>query len=90
MVFIRRDTLLRLYCFLQASENFSEAIQARLKILDNIFGQIVRLWQVIEVGEALVLQPEHVRAGFVARDQLFVRVASPATLGIFCGSRRVL
>lgn len=56
----------------QPREHLAEAGKARFQVLDDLLGQLVRFGQVVQVGEALVLEPEQIEAGLVAGDQLVV------------------
>ena len=67
----------------QGQEHILQTRQSRLQALDDLFGQLLRLGQVVEVGEAVVLQPEEVEAGFVAGGQLGVGELPPAAGRIF-------
>jgi hypothetical protein len=46
--------------------------------LDDFLGEVGGPGKVVEIGAAVVLQPEKVEMGFVARDQLGVGELSPA------------
>ena len=70
--------------FLQRRRNCPEAVQPRLEVLDDLFGQFIRFGQVIQIGEALVFQPENIQAGFVARNDLIIAELAPAAFGVLC------
>lgn len=63
---------------------------ASLDVFDDALREYFRLGEIIEVGEAVVFQPEEVEAGLVACGQLSVRELPPAAGGIFLGVPRFL
>jgi len=54
---------------------------ASFQVFYDLPDQFVRLRQVAKIGQALVLKPEDVRAGFVSRDNLVVAELTPAAAG---------
>ena len=56
-------------------------VKPSLQVLDDLFGEFVRFRQVVQIDQALVLEPEDVEAGLVAGSQFLVAVAPPAALG---------
>jgi len=74
--------------FIQPCQNLTEAIQSRFQVFDDLLGKIVRLWQVIEVREALVLKPEDIEACLVARGQLLVGELAPVDPALQLERRR--
>jgi hypothetical protein len=57
---------------LQGAEDCPEAVKPCLQIVNDFRCKIVRLGKVVQVGEAFVFQPEHIKARLVAGDQLRV------------------
>jgi hypothetical protein len=48
------------------------AFQPRFQILDNFLCEVVRFGQIVEVGKALVLEPEDIKARLDALFQPFM------------------
>ena len=63
----------------QPRQHLPKALQPHLKVLNNLFRQLVRLRQVVEIRQAPILEPEDVKTRLVARLKLSVAVAAPAT-----------
>ncbi len=57
----------------------AEAFESGFDVLDDLLGEVGGLGQAVEVGEAVVLQPEEVEAGFIAGGQLGVGELPPGT-----------
>ena len=72
--------LVQLPCLLQIGEHFAEAVEASSQVFDDLFGKVVGLGQVVQVRQALVLEPEYVGAGLVAGRQFFAVVTTPTAL----------
>jgi hypothetical protein len=70
---------------LQTDKHLPEAVESSFEVFNDLLCQIVRLWQVIEVCEALVFKPEDVEARLVARGQLLVSELAPATFRVLFG-----
>ena len=66
----------------QSRCNFPKTIQSRLKIVNNLKGQLIRFGQIIQIGQALILQPKNIQTGFVACHDLINAEPAPAPLGI--------
>ena len=45
---------------LQLGENFAEAVEGGFEVVDDLFGEVVGLRQVVQVDQAFVLEPEDV------------------------------
>ena len=67
----------------QHRQHLPKAVKPGLQVLDDLLGELVRLRQVVQIDQALVLEPEDVEAGLVPGRQLLVAVAPPAALGRF-------
>ena len=65
--------------FAEGGRDGAETFEAGLDVLDDLLGEIGGLGQAVEVGEAVVLQPEEVEAGFIAGGQLGVGELPPGT-----------
>ena len=72
--------LVQLPCLLQIGEHFAEAVEASFQVFDDLFGKVVGPGQVVQVRQALVLEPEYVEAGLVAGRQFFAVVTAPTAL----------
>lgn len=66
----------------QRSDDFPEAAQSRLKVINNLRRQFIRFREIVQISQALVLQPEDVQAGFIPADDLVIAESAPAPLGI--------
>ena len=66
----------------ESGEHLAEAIESSFEVFDNFLSEIIRFWQVVEVGEALVLEPEDIEAGLVARDKLVIAEFAPAAFRV--------
>lgn len=66
----------------QSRCNFPKTIQSRLKIVNNLKGQLIRFGQIIQIGQALILQPKNIQTGFVACHDLIKTVFTPAAFRI--------
>ena len=86
---ISKFVLEKILClFSQRSEDGAEVVQAGFDVFHDVFGEVGGLGQVVEIGEAFVLEPRQVETGFVAGDDVGVFIFAPATLGIFFGVPR--
>ena len=74
------DAGCRVLLFAHPIQDPAEARQAGFEVVDDLCGQFLGFGEVVEVGEALVLEPEDVEAGLVASGDLFVGVAAPAAV----------
>ena len=52
-------------------------------VFDDFFGEVGGFGEVVEVGEAVVLEPEKIEARLVPRREFGVLELAPASLGIF-------
>lgn len=68
--------------FFQCPDNFSEAVEACFQIFDDFLGQFIGFGKVIQVGQAFVLKPKDIQAGFVAGNDLFIGVFAPPALRV--------
>ena len=68
---------------MQSIGDSAEAVQAGFQILDDLGRQIVRLRQIVQIGQALVLEPENIQAGLVAGQNLLDVEFSPAPFRVF-------
>ena len=75
---------------LQRRGNGAEAEQASFDVVDDLVGQVGGLWQIVEIGEAVVLEPEEIETGFVAGNELFVGKFAPTAFRILLGVPRFL
>lgn len=57
-------------------------MQASFDVINDFFGEDFRFGQVVEIGEAFVLEPKDVQAGLVACEYILERKLAPATFGI--------
>ena len=63
----------RFHCFnrrlphLQFGENFAEAVEGGFEVFDDLFSEVVWFGQVVQVDQAVVLEPEDIETGLVAR-----------------------
>lgn len=64
----------------QARQHGPKTTQPRLQVLNDLLRQLIRLRQIVQIREALVLEPEDIQAGLVARGQFLVCVLTPAAL----------
>ena len=48
------------------AEHLAKAIKPSFQILDDLLGELVRFRQVIQIDQALVLEPEDIEAGAVS------------------------
>lgn len=62
--------------------DFSELVQRRVQILDDLLGNLAGRGKVVGVLEALVAEPEDVEADLVALDQFVVAERPPAPVGL--------
>lgn len=60
--------------------------ESGLQILSNLFRQLIRIREVVEVGEGIVFEPEDVKVGFVAGDDLLVGGFAPMGCSLPQGS----
>ncbi|MGJ0485563.1 MAG: hypothetical protein ACR65R_13695 [Methylomicrobium sp.] len=67
---------------IQHSRNFPKTSQPRFDIVDDLCRNIVRLGQIVEVGQRFILQPENIQAGFVAGQDLLIGKFAPAAFGV--------
>ncbi len=65
--FIERARLSRQTC-----RHIPECVQCGFQMLDDLLLQDIRRRQIIQVLQAVVLQPEDIQAGLVAGDQFFI------------------
>ena len=65
----------------ETGEHLAEALQACFEVFDDLFGEVVGLRQVVQVRQALVLEPENIEAGLVAHPDLLITVTAPASFG---------
>ena len=59
-----------------------ETIQRGLQIFNDIRGQFVGIWQAVQIGQGLVLDPEDVQAGFVPIQDVLCAEPPPAAIGV--------
>ena len=59
-----------------------EALRGRFQVFDDVVRRLVRVRQVVQIGEALVLKPEEIEAGLVPDRHFLVTEATPPTIGI--------
>ena len=69
--------LIQLLCLPQTREHLAKTIQAGFEVFDDLFSQIAGFGQVVQVGQALVPEPEDVQTRLVARYDLLIPVAAP-------------
>lgn len=67
---------------LKCRRDLPEAVQPGFKIFNDLQRQDIRLGQVVQIGEALVLQPEDIQTGLVTRDDLLIAVFAPAAFRV--------
>ena len=60
---VRDSSFHQLPALPQTGEHFTKTIQASLQVFNDLFGEVVGLWQVIQVRQALVLEPGNIEAG---------------------------
>ena len=61
-----------------------EAIQRALEVFDDVRGENVRRGEIVQIGKGLVLDPENIKAGLVAGQNVFLNVKlPPAAVRIF-------
>ena len=77
-----RDMSFSLHIPVDRIHNLPETVQARLKILNDLIGQNIRIWQVVQISQALIFQPEDIEVGFVPCQYFFIAEFSPAAFGI--------
>ena len=70
------------YFYSKPCRNIAKTVQPRLQVVDDLQCQFIRLGQIVQIGKALVFQPENIQAGFVTRDDLLVIEFSPAAFRI--------
>lgn len=69
----------------------AEGGQRGFEVFDDLLLQHVRRRQIVELVQTVVLQPEHIEAGLVAGDQLFIgEVAEALGFLAFVAVRRVV
>lgn len=71
--------------FVQRSENLPEILQPSLEILDDLCGRRIRIGQIFQISEALVLDPGDVQAGFVTCRDFIISEPAPTVFGIGLG-----
>lgn len=64
----------------QTCQHRPKTTQPRLQVLNDLLGQLIRLRQIIEVGETFVLEPEDIETGFITAHEFFVGIFTPAAL----------
>lgn len=67
-------------CFIQGVKNFPKAVKTGFQVLDDLFCQFIGFRKIVEVGKALVLEPENIEAGFVTGEQFLIGVLAPAAI----------
>ena len=75
---------------MQHRRHGSEAVQAGFEVIDDLFREVRGFRQVVEVGEAVVLEPEEVQAGLVPGDEFFIGELPPTAVGVLLGVPRFL
>ena len=68
----------------QPDQHFTKAVQTRFKVFDDLLGQFFGFRQIIEIGEAFVLEPEYIQTSLITRDQLLVAEFTPTAFGVKC------
>ena len=56
----------------QPRQHLPKAVKPSLQVLDDLLGEFVRFRQVVQIDQALVLEPEGIEAGLVASRQFLV------------------
>jgi hypothetical protein len=59
-----------------------EALGAGFKIFNNLFGQHIRIRQVVQISQALIPDPEDIQAGFVPGGDLVIAESAPPAVGV--------
>ena len=70
---------------LQGRSNGAEALQASLNVVDDFLSQVRGLREIVEIGEAVILEPEEVEAGFIAGNELVVAILPPTAFRVLFG-----
>jgi hypothetical protein len=76
-----RNVRRRLF-LLNSQINLFKAFDIRLQILDNVARQDIRVRQIIQVGQDLILEPGDIETGLVPRQDIFVGKSPPASFRI--------
>jgi len=67
----------------QVAGNQPELLQRGFQIVHDLLRNHIRRRQVVAVCQCIVLEPENIQTGLVARDQLGAVVDAPAAFGRF-------
>ena len=62
--------------------NLAEAFQRRLDVFDNIAGEHIRVGQIVQIGQALVLDPADIQARLVPADHVLIGKPAPAAFRV--------
>ena len=66
----------------EPSHNLPEAVEPGFEVLDDLLSELVRLGEVVDVGQARIPEPEETQAGLVAGHEIVMAVAAPASVRV--------
>lgn len=72
-------------CFLEAVGHRTKTTQTGRDILDDLFGEVRRFGEIIEVRKGVIFQPKQIEAGFVAGGEFRKRELPPTALRVLFG-----